>query len=314
MSPLTRTITAVIGLALGCHSQVLSLDDGGRVQVEDCPASPDWLTATLAPALETPAPHPDTECPFHQMAVQQFLLASRPVDGAGEPAFAAYPSVDDLFDRSQPLPADALAPVGTHRGTQLRAWLGNVKQPGLRQMLIDKNGHTLYYGSHVNDAMADFVNASGLRTSRAIQNVDPLLQLPPGIVELESAWQDIDPADGAAGDYSGFITTRAWVSTLHRDPVTGAVTEDRDHPREIRVALLELHVAFTLPGHPELILSTFEHIDSAGAPDAAPSAPYNPAPEASSNSRRPRSATETSCSTRRARRTTIPPVVCPKGT
>jgi hypothetical protein len=45
------------------------------------------------------------------------------------------------------------------------------------------------------------------------------------------------------------------------------ITEDKNHPRLIKVALLSLHVAFTLPGHPEFVWASFEH--TTGAPDAS---------------------------------------------
>src|SRR5262249_34538904 len=41
--------------------------------------------------------------------------------------------------------------------------------------------------------------------------------------------------------------------------------------RQIRVALLALEVAFSLPGHPELIWATFQHVGADGSPDVAPS-------------------------------------------
>jgi hypothetical protein len=45
----------------------------------------------------------------------------------------------------------------------------------------------------------------------------------------------------------------------------GVITEDKDNPREIRAALLALHVVYTLPGHPEFIWGSFEH--SIASPD-----------------------------------------------
>jgi hypothetical protein len=73
------------------------------------------------------------------------------------------------------------------------------------------------------------------------------------VVELKSAWQVID---GEEEDPT-FITTRALVSRLSQKD--GRILEDHNDPIQVTVRLLALHVAFTLPGHPELIWSTFEH-------------------------------------------------------
>jgi hypothetical protein len=81
------------------------------------------------------------------------------------------------------------------RGTAQRAWLGDIKQAGGRQILIDQNGHTIYYGIHVNQAFADFIAANGLRTADDVKAADPSLFFPGGVVEFKSAWQEVDAAD-----------------------------------------------------------------------------------------------------------------------
>jgi len=43
------------------------------------------------------------------------------------------------------------------------------------------------------------------------------------------------------------------------------------------VALIAIHVVYTLPGHPEFIWSTFQHVDAQGLTDVAPSPMNNPA-------------------------------------
>ncbi|HXI56982.1 MAG TPA: hypothetical protein VNO55_13035 [Polyangia bacterium] len=218
---------------------------------EICAASSEWLPNTPGPSLFLPLPHPETECPFYRGGWQNFLLATQPDAATGEPALKAYPTIDDVFDSK--------TPHGV-RGTAQRAWLGDIKQAGGRQILIDQNGHTIYYGIHVNQAFADFIRGNGLQTVDAIKNADPNLFFPAGVTEFKSAWQEVDASDPTLSDY---ISTKAWVPTLSQ--VNGQIHEDKDHPREITVRLLALHVVFTLPGHPEFIWATFEH--STGAPD-----------------------------------------------
>ncbi len=57
------------------------------------------------------------------------------------------------------------------------------------------------------------------------------------------------------------------------------ISEDKDTPRSIKVALVAMHVVYSLPGHPEFIWTSFQHIDTTGVdinthapglPDSAP--------------------------------------------
>ena len=231
---------------------------------EDCPASTEWLPITSPVALFDPLPHPATECPFYRVGWQNFLIATQ-VGPDGTPAIVSYPTVDDLFVGSTP---HAL------RNTPQRAWLGDIKQAGGREVLIDQNGHTLYYGIHVNPAFAAFIADNGLRTLQAVQGADPDLFFPAGLVEFKSAWQDITQAP--AGADSNYVTTVAWVPRLHQDSTTRQITEDKNDPIQIKVALVALHVVYTLPGHPEFVWTSFQHVGSDGIPDSAPSASGNP--------------------------------------
>jgi hypothetical protein len=230
-----------------------------------CAASPYWLPTTPAVRQFRPPPHPETECDFYRGAVQTFLLATQPHPDTGEPMIKYFPTIDDIFTHSTPLPAGALAPAGEPRGTRLRSWLGDIRQAGGRQILIDQNGRSLYYGLHVNQAYVDFIRANGLNTGRAIQNADPYLSFPGGIQEFKTAWQEVDEAN-PPDDLDTYITTRAWVPTIVQGPAPNyTITEDRNRPREVLVRLLAIHSVFTLPGHPEFIWGSLEH--SSGTPD-----------------------------------------------
>jgi hypothetical protein len=264
---------------------------------EDCPASSEWFPAnggaTPPVRMFVPTPHPDTECPFYRGAYQNFLVAMQP-QASGEPAIVSYPTIDDAFVGAPHAP----------RNTAQRAWLGAVRQAGERQILIDQDHHTLYYGIHMNQAFVDFIRANNLQTVNGILQVDPYLSFPPGLVEFKTAWKDIDPGDfpngvvpppggypGDPGDYSNYITTTAWVPTLSQDPVTGTILEDPDHPRLIRVALVAIHSVYTLPGHPEFVWGSVQHVNvqatdatasavqgapMSGAPDDQPDTPALP--------------------------------------
>ncbi len=178
-----------------------------------------------------------------------------------------------------------------------RAWLGAILQAGQRNALIDQDHHTLYYGLHMNQAFVDFIKANGLDTVSGIMNVDPNLEFPPGLVEFKTAWKDIDPRDftdatgklgtpngivsppgdiknnpilaGDPGDYSNYITTMAWIPWLTQDPASHLITEDRDHPVQRKMALVAIHCVYTLPGHPEFVWGSIQHVNRK-AVDPAP--------------------------------------------
>jgi hypothetical protein len=243
--------TLLCAAALGC-SDPFPFDAGTpppKVVPEVCAAGSDWLPNTPGVELYKPPPHPASECPFYRASWQNFLIATQPDSETGQPALQSYATIDDLFQRSVPRP-------------QPRAWLGDIKQAGARQILIDQTGHSIYYGIHVNQGFADFVADNHLQTADAIRAAPSNLFLPGNVVELKSAWQEVADDDPSLPTY---ISTRALVSRLRQED--GQILEDHTDPREVTVRLLALHVAFTLPGHPELIWSTFEH--SEGAPDVS---------------------------------------------
>jgi hypothetical protein len=227
------------------------------VTEEICAASDDWLPTT--PALEQfmPLPHPAAECPFYRGGWQNFLVATQP-DGQGRPALLGYPTIDTIFSPKVPHPPG-------------RSFLGDIKQAGGREILIDQNGNSLYYGIHVNQAYADFIHANHLETADALRAYpsDPgkrMLTFPAGVVEFKSAWQIVEGDDATvAAETADYISMTTTVPTLSQDSATRRITEDRNTPRTVTVRLLALHVVFTLPGHPEFIWASFEH--STGAPD-----------------------------------------------
>ena len=203
---------------------------------EICASSEEWLPSTPPLDQFNPLPHPATECPFYRGSWQQFLIATQP-DAQGVPAFLSYPTIETLFQ-----PAKPRAPT--------RSLLGNIKQAGGRQILLDQNGRPIFYGIHTNQAFADFVNRNNLRTREGIESADPNLFFPAGVVTFKSAWQEVAPNDPSNATY---ITVRTTVPRIRQIP-GGAVEEDRNAPRETTVRLLALHVVFTLPGPPRVHL------------------------------------------------------------
>jgi hypothetical protein len=233
--------------------------DGGAAT---CPANlkdvDSWLPVTPPVVGCKPPAHPETECRFYQFSWQNFLIATQP-DAAGKPAFLDWGTIENTFGPGAGQPAIGVPHLS-----------GGITQAGGRQVLIDQKGHAIYYGMHMNQAFVDFVDVYGLRTADAVRNADPLLEFPPGVVELKSAWQIVDDKAPPAN----YIVAKVTVPTLSL--VNNQVVADETKPRMVTVALLALHVVFTLPGHPEFIWSTFQHVDAQGLTDVAPSPMNNP--------------------------------------
>jgi hypothetical protein len=182
-------------------------------------------------------------------------------DAQGRPALLDFPTIETVFTPKVPY-------------SPMRSFLGDIKQAGRREIVVDQNGSSLYYGIHVNSAYSDFIHANHLETAAAIQaypTEQPNLFFPAGVTEFKSAWQIVDgTAQEIADQTAGYVSMVTTVPTLHAAVDSDGInhiTEDRDTPRTVTVRLLALHVVFTLPGHPEFIWASFEH--SMGAPDAS---------------------------------------------
>jgi hypothetical protein len=260
-----------------------------RVVLADCPGDAHWLPTTPSPTFDRPPPHPAADCVFYQPAWQNFLHATQSQNGV--PAFLSYPTIGDVFGvNAAPMfaarrfgllflapralkgsndPAsDAPGLPGANSSTAINA---GVRQAGLAGLLIDQTGRPIFYAIHFNSAYADFIRQNKLTSKAAIQNVDPQLEFPKGVVELKSAWQ-IVPKNSVPPNY---FTAQATVPALKRNG-NALEIDTASPPRDETVALLAIHVVFVLEGHPEFIWATFEHIDANGMRDLAPAAGTQP--------------------------------------
>ncbi len=150
-------------------------------------------------------------------------------------------------------------------------------------MLIDQRGRPIYYAIHMNSAMAEFFERNHLTTVDGIQTGVKKASLKfddkAGLVEYKSAWMVIDSETAAPG----YFTAKADIPqyTVSNGKFIPKL-DQLGHPitKENWVAMLALHVVFTLPNHPELIWSTFEHVSFDGngkaIRDNAPAAHANP--------------------------------------
>jgi hypothetical protein len=258
------------------------------------PAPPAWLPMT-PPANETqsPAPRPASDCGFYMPAWQRFLIATQPNGTA--PAFLGPPyfSFDEIFApdvATEARPMQNVAHVLTLAARNVQrpndiapedTQFSDISQAGLRAVLIDQHGRPVYYAIHVNAEFQSFLKKNNLTTVAGLAGINPTLPFPAGVMELKSAWMIVDNINSA----SNYFVVPAKVP--HYIVANGAVTPKIDATThqlvmdDVSVALIALHVVFTLPGHPEMIWATFEHVhvdQQTGKTirDNAPAAPANP--------------------------------------
>jgi hypothetical protein len=205
------------------------IPDGGSLS---CPANlrdiANWFPIT--PPMDAnggcrPAPHPAGECFFYQHSWHEFLIATQP-DAQGRPAFLSWNTIENTFGAGAGAPSPAIPYIGA-----------GVTQAGGRQVVIDQNGHAVYYGMHMNPAFVNFVQANRLTSADAISAADPNLTFPStlAMVETKEAWTVVSGAVPA-----NFITTQAMVPTLHIDPATSQVVVDEANPRLVTLQLIAI--------------------------------------------------------------------------
>src|SRR6185436_12307536 len=93
------------------------------------------------------------------------------------------------------------------------------------------------------------------------------LQFGKDIVELKSAWQLVPQ-----GQTPNPRMIRATVRIPTLRVADGSISEDYSTLRTVTAQLLAIHVASTIPGHPEFVWATFEATDAQGNSLVAPSA------------------------------------------
>lgn len=258
---------------------------------------PPWLPITPEPQeTQSPAPRSESDCGFYRPAWQRFLVATQPAMPSGSPAFLGYPSFEDVFSTVSP----SVNKLSKNQTPRLTLTARNIQRPNdpppkVQQLLsqtqagiggapggslIDQRGHFVYYAINVNPAFVDFLRKNNLTTLAGLQNMDPKLTFPPGVVELKSAWMIVKDKQSAPTYF--VVPARVQRYVVLNGSLVPQVDSKTHQPvfMDVQAALLAIHVVFTLPGHPEMIWSTFEHVhlDNKDNPvrDNAPAALGNP--------------------------------------
>ena len=247
-----------------------------------CEAASNWFTQLTEPQNdETPPPAPASECPFYRASWHNFLWATR-LMANGNPAFFEWPTATDIAQGARTnlaIPVTGplnLAPRTIQRPNDITDGVAQAAQAGTGGILVDQSGQPIYYGIHLNQRFLDFLARYNLRSRDQIIKGFPgieNLRFDAGVVELKSAWMVVDETSPP----DGYIVVRARLP--HLVVSSGDVVPDPTGSTiERTVALIGLHIAFTLGDHREMVWATFEHVNQHGEPDVAPLASRNPDP------------------------------------
>jgi hypothetical protein len=243
----------------------------------DAPAS--WFPHTDTQRPDNSDPGKEN-CKFHQWSWQTFLWLTQKADGDLR-FITQMHSADDLFapSKSGLAALDLSIPAWKNRPKErLRLHPRDVKprsarpvhlinQPGDNGILVDQEGHPVFFAIHVNQDYYDFIQSNGYNDPRKLMNAPATQNFRVGTLEVKSSWRIINPGEKK----SAFYWTTAEIARLKT--VNGHVEIDPNHFDEKQVALVGLHVAGVVVGHPEFVWATFEL--KGNAPTLPPGMPMN---------------------------------------
>ncbi len=233
-----------------------------------------------------------TNCDFYKWGAQMFLWLASPRGDAA--VFDSEGFFDVVHTDNTDKNADRFEMIPNHAGAPNRFALRSTKpqdrggsgQAGGGDVLLTAKGGLTYYGIHVNDTYAAFVNGmaeSAFNFTRgdithsfpvteadAAQVVeygmqhglityDPDASLFASTVEMKTSWVDVSEVDP-----SRHLVITADVPKFD----TGdAATWPADGIEKRRFALVGMHIAAPVKDHPELVWISYEHLDNAPLAD-----------------------------------------------
>ncbi|MPY24567.1 hypothetical protein [Shewanella sp. YLB-07] len=213
---------------------------------EQCQFNPEWITSPslateVAKSGKDDAGKPEsTFCDFYQFSLQSFIYLMSTDPKTNEPYFYSlsdYPMYryDDTNDSCLET-SPSLKNIG-----MLSA---SINQAADNATIYDQQNNVVYYS---------------VQFSQPLCQAQPVGNLPAETLELKMAWKVLQPNDPI--DQYIHIKKKLNV-TVATTPVSSSPTE------ELTLGLMGLHLVQSTPAHPEMIWTTFEHVES--VPDCYP--------------------------------------------
>lgn len=276
---------ALLGVALlsGCGNQpdadpgearksaAQTTDAGPASAAKTCTAPDDWF-----PHQKTPKPDPgvdfDSFCKFHQWSWQSFLWLTQTDADGDQMRFERFPTAAEVVAGKSANPDETLhLQARTAKSDTHMSSLDAINQAGQAGVLVDHQGRAIYYSKHVNPTMFQDIVSQGWNDPEVLNSMSPKVEFKTGDVEIKAAWKIV--SDGE--DTSELITRQATINPLTSD--NGKIVVNHDKTTSVQVALVGLHLAGWVKGHPEAIWATFEYRDNAPhfAPDQSMDQPVS---------------------------------------
>jgi len=231
-----------------------------------CAAPASWFphATTPPPSHGDPGSEP---CNFHRWSWQTFLWLTQTVDGDLRFITQMY-SRDELFElRDSDLEQPWKLKLWEHRAkgpltlrprdskrAQVEGQESEINQAGDHGILVDQQEHAVYYAIHVNETYYNFIRIREYNLPEKLKAAPSTETFPVGTLEIKSSWRLVNDGEPTTGLY----TTSAEVRRLKTDQGQVVVDSDPTHVDRKTVALVGLHVAGVVEGHPEFIWATFE--------------------------------------------------------
>ena len=157
------------------------------------------------PHARTPRPNDATfesnsNCVFHQWSWQMFLWLTQELNG--KPRFLSFASPQSLIGMQQrgffPRMSQSQTPES----------FDEFLQAGTDGIMVDQQGHAIYYSQYVNPVFADFIHSHGLTDPAKVRAMDPNTTFPivaeQGAMELKVSWKRVAPGEDVSDMFFGF--------------------------------------------------------------------------------------------------------------
>ena len=172
-----------------------------------CLAQANWFPKTPAPT--NGKPDPKLDCDFYSWAWETSLYLTQEDRHGMGPRFLSYTTPTELFGWA----SDARFPQTSRKMLMLAPRFGELKFPVgndlFRQaqtngVLIDQNGHAVFYATHMNPEFVKFVKTNQLTNPQKLHDAAADLKFTKGSLELKSSWKIVEKGE----DTSRFFTTK----------------------------------------------------------------------------------------------------------
>jgi hypothetical protein len=224
-----------------------------------CDAPAAWTSHATVPQPDSSIA-PSSNCAFHVWAWQTLLWMTQPATN-GDLRFLGFPSAEETF--AQTSAASFVAPTAPKvlrlaaRVTKSSDPFNSILQATSNGVLIHRGGRAVYYSVNFDPTYYNFIRTKKYFDPTIFEAAPADEVFPVGALEFKYSWRVLSDGEDAPGYY----TRQAEIDLLVNQ--NGEVKTDPSQHKQVKVALIGVHVVGVVQDHPEFIWATFEHKDNA---------------------------------------------------